>query len=231
MSELKVNKLSPESGTTLTLGDAGDTIVNNGTASGFLPTAGSSGNLLTSDGASWTSGAPAAGGAWSVKSSGTVSGASSLEITGITNTIQVRMIDMEFSATDTMTWSTSTDNGSSYLYNSGASGHHMSIYHKYYGSTPTQNVNVGGPGAIQMHYNPSTADIIMDINMPQVTGYTTLHWTLSHFRTDGDGWNAGEYGRSHGTMINHAQRSINAMKFTPYSGTITGSYQVLEMNL
>ena len=43
MSEVKVNKISPRSGTTVTLGDSGDTftipsgatITNNGTASGF----------------------------------------------------------------------------------------------------------------------------------------------------------------------------------------------------
>jgi hypothetical protein len=43
MSEIKVNKLSPRSGTDVTLGDSGDTftvpagasIVNNGTATGF----------------------------------------------------------------------------------------------------------------------------------------------------------------------------------------------------
>ena len=43
MSEVKVNKISPRSGTTLTLGDSGDdfiipagaTLTNNGTASGF----------------------------------------------------------------------------------------------------------------------------------------------------------------------------------------------------
>ena len=43
MSELKVNKISPETGTAITLGDSGDTftvpsgatIVNSGTATGF----------------------------------------------------------------------------------------------------------------------------------------------------------------------------------------------------
>jgi hypothetical protein len=43
MSEIKVNKISPRSGTTLTLGDSGDdfvipagaTLTNSGTASGF----------------------------------------------------------------------------------------------------------------------------------------------------------------------------------------------------
>ena len=35
MSEVKTNKISPSAGTTLTLGDAGDTITTAGTASGF----------------------------------------------------------------------------------------------------------------------------------------------------------------------------------------------------
>jgi len=46
MSEVKVNKISPRSGTDVTLGDSGDTftvpagasIVNNGTSTGFGPT-------------------------------------------------------------------------------------------------------------------------------------------------------------------------------------------------
>ena len=85
MSELKVNKLSPESGTTLTLGDAGDTIVNNGTASGFLPTAGSSGNVLTSDGTNWASTAAAGGGAWTLLQSTVLTNQTSVDITGLDN--------------------------------------------------------------------------------------------------------------------------------------------------
>jgi hypothetical protein len=52
MSEIKVNKISPRSGTDITLGDSGDnfvipagaTLTNNGTASGFASIAWQSGN-------------------------------------------------------------------------------------------------------------------------------------------------------------------------------------------
>ena len=107
MSELKVNKLSPESGTTLTLGDAGDTIVNNGTASGFLPTAGSSGNVLTSDGTNWASTA-AAGGGFTIKGApvATTSGTNvdisgfpagiSMLVVGIMGVSCASTVDMQF---------------------------------------------------------------------------------------------------------------------------------------
>ena len=93
MSELKVNKLSPESGTTLTLGDAGDTIVNNGTASGFLPTAGSDGNILTSDGTNWASEAPAGGGMHTLLTTVNASNSASVEFTSsIDSTYSTYMI-------------------------------------------------------------------------------------------------------------------------------------------
>ena len=74
MSELVTNKITPGTGSsdTVTLGDSGDTfsipsgatIANSGTATGFLPAAGTSGNVLTSNGSDWASGAlPASGGA------------------------------------------------------------------------------------------------------------------------------------------------------------------------
>jgi len=73
MSELKVNKISPATGTAFTLGDSGDTftvpsgaiITNSGTANGFgdtLPAHGTDGNVLTSTGSAWASEAAAGGG-------------------------------------------------------------------------------------------------------------------------------------------------------------------------
>ena len=72
MSEILTNKITPVTGNTVTLGDSGDTfsipsgatVANSGTATGFLPAVGSSGNVLTSDGTNWSSTAPAGGGAW-----------------------------------------------------------------------------------------------------------------------------------------------------------------------
>ena len=78
MSEIVTNKITPSTGSsdTVTLGDSGDTfnipsgatITNSGTATGFLPAVGSSGNVLTSDGTNWASTAPAGGGASALRS-------------------------------------------------------------------------------------------------------------------------------------------------------------------
>ena len=104
MSELKTNKISPATGTDVTLGDSGDTftipsgatIVNSGTATNFgdsLPAVGSSGNVMTSDGTNWASTAPAGGGAWTLISTqvyvddGTYNGGpSDMTFTGLDDT-------------------------------------------------------------------------------------------------------------------------------------------------
>ena len=209
---------------------AGDTMYASGTDTlAKLPKGTAAQVLAMNSGATAPEWADAAGGAWNLKDSGTLTTATELLITSITNTIQIRMTDMDFSAATVIKWYTSTDNGSSWLQNSGASGYHMSIYRQLYGSAPTENSDVGGPGGMQMKWNPCTADILIDISMPQKNGHTMMHWQLGHF-TKSNGWNASEYGRSTGTMINHADRIINAVKFVPYSGTMTGHYQILEMS-
>ena len=53
MSEILTTKITPVTGNTVTLGDSGDTfsipsgatVANSGTATGFLPAVGSSGNV------------------------------------------------------------------------------------------------------------------------------------------------------------------------------------------
>lgn len=97
MSELVTNKITPGTGSsdTVTLGDSGDTfsipsgatIANSGTATGFLPAAGTSGNVLTSDGTNWASTAPAGGGAWNLIASTSISSVSTVDFTsGISST-------------------------------------------------------------------------------------------------------------------------------------------------
>ena len=89
MSELVTNKITPGTGSsdTVTLGDSGDTfsipsgatIANSGTATGFLPAAGTSGNVLTSNGSSWAS--AAGGGAWNLLQTITASNSATIEFT------------------------------------------------------------------------------------------------------------------------------------------------------
>ena len=94
MSELVTNKITPGTGSsdTVTLGDSGDTfsipsgatIANSGTATGFLPAAGTSGNVLTSDGTNWAS--AAGGGAWNIIGTNEFSSTTSVTITGLDST-------------------------------------------------------------------------------------------------------------------------------------------------
>jgi len=77
MSEIKVNKISPSTGTDLDLGDSGDSLkvpsgaflkVNNIDVVAVAPS--TSGNILTSNGSAWASTTPAASGSNSFKVSG-----------------------------------------------------------------------------------------------------------------------------------------------------------------
>ena len=135
MSEILTNKITPVTGNTVTLGDSGDTfsipsgatVANSGTATGFLPAVGSSGNVLTSDGTNWASTAPAAGGAWEAKVSGTLSAASSLTVTGITKTAII-YLNMSCTASAASIYMvTSGDSGSSF--STGGTDYYLSLIH------------------------------------------------------------------------------------------------------
>ena len=90
MSELVTNKITPGTGSsdTVTLGDSGDTfsipsgatIANSGTATGFLPAAGTSGNVLTSDGTNWAS--AAAGGGLKLIQETSITAVANIDMTG-----------------------------------------------------------------------------------------------------------------------------------------------------
>ena len=94
MSKLSTNEIIPVTGTTVTLGESGDTIsvpsgatiANSGTATGFMPAVGASGNVLTSDGTNWASQAAAGGGAWNLIGTAVASNSASLTITGLDST-------------------------------------------------------------------------------------------------------------------------------------------------
>jgi hypothetical protein len=62
MSEIKTNKISPSVGTTLTLGDSGDTITTAGTVSGFGLFSGYA--IFADQKAAGTAGGTATAGAW-----------------------------------------------------------------------------------------------------------------------------------------------------------------------
>jgi hypothetical protein len=105
MSELVTNKITPGTGSsdTVTLGDSGDTfsipsgatIANSGTATGFLPAAGTSGNVLTSNGSSWASAEPGAVGFTLGTKQATTSGAGPITFSGIPSGTTVIFVNFD----------------------------------------------------------------------------------------------------------------------------------------
>ena len=186
MSELKTNKITPATGTTVTLGDAGDTIVNNGTASGFLPTVGSSGNVLTSDGTNWASTAPAGGGGmWTSASTGTFSGAISAAWTGLTETTRIFITNYEKAGSTYVRMRTSSDGGSTY--DSSANSYSSTLY-GIKGSSSTLYTDVRNnsttscqiDGADGAGGTSAADDIVIDIiiwNPQDATKRTMFTWS------------------------------------------------------
>ena len=189
MSEILTNKITPVTGNTVTLGDSGDTfsipsgatVANSGTATGFLPAVGSSGNVLTSDGTNWASTAPAAGGAWEAKVSGTLSAASSLTVTGITKTAII-YLNMSCTASAASIYMvTSGDSGSSFS-TGGTDYYRLHWDQTGSESSPTWGGN-GTFSKILLHGQRGTSPnekIAMTINMtdPADSGRTAV---VSHF--------------------------------------------------
>jgi hypothetical protein len=95
-----------------------------------FPAPGSDGNILTAASGAWTSAAAAAGGAWSVRSSGTFSSTAALEVTSLTKTTSVWLTNVKLSsdAGYLPIVTLSSDNGSTYIttttydYRNGPSG-------------------------------------------------------------------------------------------------------------
>jgi len=142
MSELVTNKITPGTGSsdTVTLGDSGDTfsipsgatIANSGTATGFLPAAGTSGNVLTSNGSGWASGAlPASGGATPVLwVYGTGTGVSCPNGTPTKITFNVEVLDTQ----------TAFDSSTNYRFTP-SSGYYLFIGHLRFSTFPASSGN------------------------------------------------------------------------------------------
>jgi len=82
--------------TTLT---ANNVLLGNGTSAPLAVAPSTSGNVLTSNGTTWQSTAPAGGGAWEYISTTTASAASTVDITGIDSTYDQYVITAKFTTT------------------------------------------------------------------------------------------------------------------------------------
>lgn len=198
----------------------------------YPATAGSSANVLTSDGTNWTSAAPAAvSGQWQLISTGTASSSSSIDFTGLSSTyyMYIVVITNLVPATNSVDlWMrTSTNNGSSYdagaanyAWNSlntysnlattiGASGSDTKIQITAT-TTPLSNNSALPNQAMVYLYNPSGATITYISN---VTNYVTSS-AISGSSTGGG-------------IRSSASGAVNAIQFLMSSGNIsTGTFKL-----
>ena len=240
MSEILTNKITPVTGNTVTLGDSGDTfsipsgatVANSGTATGFLPAVGSSGNVLTSDGTNWASAAAGGGGAWSVKSSGNLSSVSDLQITGLTKTTRI-FLDITVGSDEVYTTlQTSSNNGSSF---DGSSGDYE--YSTIYSQSDGTNISGIGITSSTVNFSPSpflgTGNASGECSSMEWTIYnpsnanteTMLNAEIKEIQSNGVVCQAYSVDKRSSIGI------VNAIRLYPRNGTnFSGSYVCVELN-
>lgn len=240
MSELVTNKITPGTGSsdTVTLGDSGDTfsipsgatIANSGTATGFLPAAGTSGNVLTSNGSSWAS--AAGGGAWTVKSSGTLTTASTLEVTGITGTTMIFLNLEQSAATDSILMRTSSDGGTTY--DSGASDYYRNNWDLLQ-QEGTPAYNKSDFASFLLHgargsSNPAGDHMAMAVRIirPQ-DSFAHTHF-LSDYTGTANVGSGSEGFHGHSGGFRKSAGIVNAIKiFSSSGGTMSGGYEIIHL--
>ena len=236
MSEIKVDVVSPYTGTGLQIGESGDTVtvpsganlkVNNIDVVAVAPS--TSGKVLTSDGTNWTSATPAAGGAWTVipNGSGTFSGESALQFTGITKTTKVFLRVVIINGGFTIRYQASIDGGSNWL--STGTSYSFNKF-EFYSNGTTTNLNydnnnstldtmtAGGSGTIGQEFT---------LHDPTSTSNSKMTSSITTFDQ-----NSGSKlsGMSLGTGSIETTSAVNAIKVFPYAGTFSGVYTVTELN-
>jgi len=164
----------------------------------------------------------AAGGAWTVKSSGSLSAVSFLAITGITKTFCVFMNIVLETGTE-MQLRTSTDNGSSY--DSGSTDYSFTRFGHTAGAS-------GGSSGEVNHSNVSltggvTASEAVHIEICCIDPQNTENTMFSYASQYTSGGNAA---RIIGGGMRRSAANVDAIKIFPVGDGFTGTYVVTELN-
>ena len=164
----------------------------------------------------WTTVASPASPSWTTKSSGNLSGASELVITGLTKTSRVNLQCVPSSDGPFMILLSSTDGGSSYAssYSIGASANGAMSS----ASIGQVSAGVGNDTGENLH-------LVLDIFDPATSHHTIFGSSARHSGTNGQGY------QYLATTVCLTAQSTNAIKlYFSSSATMTGSYTVLELN-
>jgi len=277
MSEIKVNKISPQSGTALEIGDSGDTIdlsavtvtlpansVNsdqyvdgsidtihigdNQVTGAKLNPSLVAGDIIYADGTdtinrlakgtaaqvlAMNAGATApewvvaAGGAWSVLTSGTFSGSSGLEFTGISKTTKVFLRLIIINGGFTVRWQASTDGGSSFLTGYVYSFNKFSFASDSYTSTNLNNSNSNNYIDTMTWSGDGTIGQEFTLHDPTSTSDSKMVSSITTYDQNGG---TKKSTMALGTGSIETTSAVNALKVVPYAGTFTGVYTVVELN-
>lgn len=209
------------------IGIQGDLFYRDGTGLQKLAK-GTAGQVLTMNGGatapSWAD--AGGGGAWSVKSSGNFSGASHLNITGLTKFTKIFLFNVTQSGTATLALRTSTNSGSSY--DSGGSDYRTLFFGQT--SNSTTRINSSSSGQAQIDLGSGGADeanIEITIPNPSDTGEETqIDYKITYYTS------AGHLNLYYGAGVRASAADIDAIRFSAWHGaaTITGSYVCVELN-
>jgi hypothetical protein len=235
MSTLETDLIQASTGTNtaIKIKGKGSGVVKIGDGELSFPDAdGSANQIIKTDGSGTLSfTAQPSGGAWSVKSSGTFSTASQLDVTSISKYTQIILSNVTFSAGAQMEILTSTDNGSSFATSN--YHYHIADYDSsrsnptdvigYVGTTAsailTSGNNMGTASTDEGHYvitipNPAdaAAATIIKIELMKIT--------------------ASAANVAGGTVVamNPTAADVDCLRCRPNTGTMSGSYVVLELN-
>ncbi len=185
-----------------------------------FPAPGSDGNILTASSGAWTSAAAAAGGAWSVKASGSLSGVTNLDITGLTKTIALYFSNVKNSSDgigpDVFF---STDNGSTFIT---TSTYDYSTMHADQNNQPGISLYAAGPGN-DTNETHSGHFILYGPNVG--TGIAqAITFSVIYPKTDGNA----QFFVGGGYLPTAS--AVNAVRFRCATGATAGTYCVVELN-
>ncbi len=185
-----------------------------------FPAPGSDGNILTASSGAWTSAAAAAGGAWSVKASGSLSGVTNLDITGLTKTIALYFSNVKNSSDgigpDIFF---STDNGSTFIT---TSTYDYSTMHADQNNQPGISLYAAGPGN-DTNETHSGHFILYGPNVG--TGISqAITFSVIYPKTDGNA----QFFVGGGYLPTAS--AVNAVRFRCATGATAGTYCVVELN-
>ena len=223
-SKVSADKIQGQSGTTVAVETGHNISVGGINVVAVAPS--TSGNVLTSTGSAWASSA-AAGGAWSVKTSSTFSGASLLNITGLTKTTRILMTDVISSGSGlTLRIRTSTDGGSSY--DSGGSDYEF-IYSYAADNAVTPTGYTTSSDAIRgvSHSIPNNAG---EPGLIDITIYDPSATTQTILKVDTLSRESGTLYYSVGWGVRTSAANVDAVSIFLSGGTFTGNYVALELN-